>query len=122
MYFSKNPTHRKNCHYLVLFINPVDKQQVMVLTRQMYPTNSQELLRHFEDRQYDSTRRDDLLCLTHVDNKKNRFFEIFLKCVRRLDQSGVPVIEGKYNNFINGRDVQRKNVVNNADKSSLWAT
>jgi len=26
----------------------------------------------------------------------------------------------KYNN-INGRDVQRKNVVNNVDKSSLWA-
>jgi len=24
-------------------------------------------------------------------------------------------------NYINGRDVQRKNVVNNVDKSSLWA-
>lgn len=34
---------------MVLFNNPVDKQQIMTLSRQMYPENSQHLLRHFKE-------------------------------------------------------------------------
>jgi len=32
-----------------------------------------------------------------------------------------PVLNVHYCEYINGGDVQRKNVVNNVDKSSLWA-
>ncbi len=49
LYFSKDPTQRRNCQYLVLFNNPIDKQPIMTLSRQMYPSNSQELLRHFDE-------------------------------------------------------------------------
>lgn len=49
MYFNKDPTQRRNCHYLILFNNPVDKQSIMTLGRQMYPSNSQYFARHFED-------------------------------------------------------------------------
>jgi len=49
LYFSKDPTQRRNCHYLILFNNAVDRQPVMTLARQMYPNNPRELLRHFED-------------------------------------------------------------------------
>ena len=48
LYFNKDPTQRRNCHYLVIFNNPVDQQQVMTLARQMYPGNSQHLMRHFQ--------------------------------------------------------------------------
>ena len=34
---------------MVLFKNPVDKQQVMTLSRQMYPDNPQHLMRHFKE-------------------------------------------------------------------------
>ena len=37
LYYSKDPTQRRNCHYIVLFSNPVDQQPVMTLARQMYP-------------------------------------------------------------------------------------
>ncbi|CAC5413217.1 unnamed protein product [Mytilus coruscus] len=37
LYFNKHPTQRRNCHYLVSFNSPVDKQQIMTLGRQMYP-------------------------------------------------------------------------------------
>ena len=47
LYYNKDPTQRRNCHYLVLFNNPIDKQQVMILARQMYPENAQHLMRHF---------------------------------------------------------------------------
>ena len=47
LYFNKDPTQRRNCHYLVIFNNPVDQQQVMTLSRQMYPENPQHLMRHF---------------------------------------------------------------------------
>ena len=33
LYFSKDPTQRRNCHYLVLFNNPIDKLSVMTLAR-----------------------------------------------------------------------------------------
>ena len=49
LYFSKDPTQRRNCHYLILFNNPVDRQPVMTLARQMYPKNQRELLNRFED-------------------------------------------------------------------------
>ena len=29
LYYNKDPTQRRNCHYLVLFNNSIDKQQVM---------------------------------------------------------------------------------------------
>lgn len=29
MYYNKDPTQRRNCHYLVIFNNSVDRQQVM---------------------------------------------------------------------------------------------
>ena len=48
LYFNKDPTQRRNCHYLVMFNNPVDQQQVMTLARQMYPGNPQNLLKHFQ--------------------------------------------------------------------------
>ena len=49
LYFNKDPTQRRNCHYLVMFNNPVDQQQVMTLARQMYPGNPQNLLKHFQE-------------------------------------------------------------------------
>ena len=48
LFYNKDPTQRRNCHYLVLFNNPVDQQQVMTLARQMYPGDTQRLLRHFK--------------------------------------------------------------------------
>ena len=50
LYLNKDPTHRRNCHYLqlVMFNNPVDQQQVMILARQMHPGNPQHLMRHFQ--------------------------------------------------------------------------
>ena len=47
LYFGKDPTQRRNCHYLVLFNNPIDKQQVMTLARQMYPGNVGFFLSNF---------------------------------------------------------------------------
>ena len=49
LYYNKDPTHSRNCHYLILFNNPVDKLQVMTLSRQMYPENPQHLLNHFKE-------------------------------------------------------------------------
>ena len=45
LYFSKDPTQRQNCHYLILFNNPVERQQVMTLARQINPKNLSELLK-----------------------------------------------------------------------------
>ena len=47
LFGNKDPTQRRNCHYLVLFNNPVDKQSVMVLGRQMYPDRSNYFMKHF---------------------------------------------------------------------------
>ncbi len=49
LYYNKDPTQRRNCHYLVLFNNPVDKQQVMTLARQMYPVTPNYFMRHFNE-------------------------------------------------------------------------
>ncbi len=48
LYYNKDPTQRRNCHYLVLFNNPIDKQQIMTLARQMYPNEPQTFLNKFE--------------------------------------------------------------------------
>ena len=49
LYFSKDPTQRRNSHYVVLFKNPIDKQQVMTLARQMYPENTHYFMKHFDE-------------------------------------------------------------------------
>ncbi|CAC5375842.1 unnamed protein product [Mytilus coruscus] len=49
LYFGKDPTQRRNCQYLVLFNNPIDRQPVMTLGRQMYPSRSDSFLRKFEE-------------------------------------------------------------------------
>ena len=48
LFYNKDPTQRRNRHYLVLFNNPVDQQQVITLARQMYPGDPQRLMRHFK--------------------------------------------------------------------------
>ncbi|XP_045168554.2 uncharacterized protein LOC123531554 [Mercenaria mercenaria] len=48
LYASKDPTQRRNCHYLVMFNNPVDKQSMITLARQMYPGKSEYFLKKFE--------------------------------------------------------------------------
>ena len=47
LFGNKDPTQRRNCHYLVLFNNPVDKQSLMTLARQMYPGNTDKFMTAF---------------------------------------------------------------------------
>ena len=47
LYHSKDPTQRRNCHYLTLFNNPIDKQPVMTLARQMYPGDAHKFMNMF---------------------------------------------------------------------------
>lgn len=49
LFHNRDPTQRRNTHYLVLFNNPVDKQPVMTLSRQMYPENPQHLMKTFKE-------------------------------------------------------------------------
>ena len=49
LYYSKDPTQRRNCHYMVLFNNPVDQRPMMTLARQMYPHNSDVFVRVFHE-------------------------------------------------------------------------
>jgi len=49
LYYNKDPTQRRNCHYLVLFNSPIDKQLVMALARQMYPENAHNFMRQFQE-------------------------------------------------------------------------
>ena len=49
LYFGKDPTQRRNCQYLVLFNNPVDRQPIATLGRQMYPRKKDFLLKTFEE-------------------------------------------------------------------------
>ena len=49
LYYNKDPTQRKNCHYDISFNNPIDQQQVMTLSRQMYPENTEHLMKHFRE-------------------------------------------------------------------------
>ena len=49
LFHNRDPTQRRNTHYLVLFNNPVDKQPVMTLSRQIYPENPQHLMKHYKE-------------------------------------------------------------------------
>ncbi|CAC5394247.1 unnamed protein product [Mytilus coruscus] len=49
LYFGKDPTQRRNCHYLVLFNNPIDRQPIMPLGRHMYPSRADFFIRKFEE-------------------------------------------------------------------------
>ena len=49
LYYSKDPTQRRNCHYIVLFNNPVDQRPVITLARQMYLQNSCVFMREFHE-------------------------------------------------------------------------
>ena len=49
LYFGKDPTQRRNCHYLVLFNNPIDQQPIMTLGRQMYPGRWQYFMDRFAE-------------------------------------------------------------------------
>ena len=48
MYFGKDPTQRRNCHYLILFKNPIDRQPIATLGRQIYPGHFTEIRRSHE--------------------------------------------------------------------------
>ena len=47
LFFGKDPTQRRNCHYIVLFNNPVDRQPIATLGRQMYPGRAHDFLQKF---------------------------------------------------------------------------
>ena len=49
LYYSKDPTQRRNCHYLALFNNPVDQQPIMTLARQMYPSHPEKFMEKFRE-------------------------------------------------------------------------
>lgn len=49
IFFGKDPTQRRNCHYLVLFKNPIDRQPIATLGRQMYPGRDHDFLQKFEE-------------------------------------------------------------------------
>ena len=71
LYYSKDPTQRRNCQYQVLFKNPVDKQQIITLGRQMYPGKVPYFLQKFEE----ATARDYghlLLDLKPTTSESNR--------------------------------------------------
>ena len=48
LYATKDPTQRRNCQYLILYDNPVDKSMTFALARQMFPKNSQQFIKLFE--------------------------------------------------------------------------
>lgn len=48
LYFGKDPTQRRNCQYLTLFSNPIDKQPIATLARQMYPGKANHFLNIFQ--------------------------------------------------------------------------
>ena len=47
LYASKDPSQRRNSHYLVILNNPVDKQSILTLARQMYPGKTDYFLTRF---------------------------------------------------------------------------
>jgi hypothetical protein len=49
LYFSNDPTQRRNCQYIILFNNPIDQQQIMTLARKMFPGKSSYLMDKFYD-------------------------------------------------------------------------
>jgi hypothetical protein len=49
MYFGKDPTQRRNVHYLVLFKNLIDRQPIATLGRQIYPGRAHDFSQKFEE-------------------------------------------------------------------------
>jgi hypothetical protein len=47
LFGNKDPTQRRNCHYMILFDNPVDRQPLVTLARQMYPGNTDTFQKAF---------------------------------------------------------------------------
>ncbi|WAQ93903.1 LOW QUALITY PROTEIN: hypothetical protein MAR_006374 [Mya arenaria] len=47
LFGNKNPTQRRNCHYLVLFNNHVDRHTVMKLAHQIYPGQTEKFMKAF---------------------------------------------------------------------------
>ena len=93
LYFNKDPTQRRNCHYLVMFNNPVDQQQVMTLARQMHPGNPQHLLKHFQGATYRPYGYlvIDLKPFTaeHLRMRTDIFDRKSLSKIMRVDQSDI---------------------------------
>ena len=48
LYATKDQTQRRNCHYLILYDNPVDKSMTFALARQMFANNSDQFIKVFE--------------------------------------------------------------------------
>ena len=49
LFFGKDPTQRRNCHYIVLFYNPVDRKHITTLGRRMYPSRRTYLFQKFDE-------------------------------------------------------------------------
>ena len=49
LYYSKDPTQRRNCHYVVLFKNPVDRQSIMTFGRQMWPHKYKDFMEVYDE-------------------------------------------------------------------------
>lgn len=49
LFYMKDPTQRRNSHYLVLFKNSIGKQQARTLAQQMYLDKYQNLIGHFKE-------------------------------------------------------------------------
>ena len=47
LYHRKDPTRRRNCHYLTLFNNPINKQPILTLAHQMYPGDAHTFMNMF---------------------------------------------------------------------------
>ena len=48
LYATKDPTQRRNCQYMILFDNPMDKSMTFALARQMFPNNTDKFMKCFE--------------------------------------------------------------------------
>ncbi|WAR14284.1 hypothetical protein MAR_004389 [Mya arenaria] len=48
LFGNKDPIQKRNCHYLVLFNNPIVRQSVMTLARQMFPGQTEKFMKAFE--------------------------------------------------------------------------
>ena len=48
LYATKDPTQRRNCQYMILYDNPVDKSMTFALARQMFPNNTDKFMKCFE--------------------------------------------------------------------------
>ena len=48
LYATKDPTQRRNCQYMILYDNPVDKSMTFALARQMFPNNTDKFMKCFD--------------------------------------------------------------------------